>query len=75
MMRESGVVVSSGLGSHIEIGELMPGDDVGAGVVYVPKFGKREDGVITSWNDTYIFVRFRGSETPKACDPRDLEWP
>lgn len=30
-----------------------------------------EEGVITSWNDRYIFVRFRGPNGA-ACNPEDL---
>lgn len=50
--------------------------DVGRGVVYVPRFGPREDGVITSWNEEYVFVRYAGSlsERGVATYPRDLEW-
>jgi hypothetical protein len=48
--------------------------DVGRGVVYVPRHGSREDGVITSWNSHFVFVRYRGSETPKATNVLDLEW-
>jgi len=55
------------------LSELMP-SDVGRGVVYAPSHGPREDGAITSWNDTYIFVLYRGSTTSKATRPEDLEW-
>lgn len=52
--------------------------DVGRGVVYVAplkfKGGKAEDGVIVSWNSEYVFVRYSGSETPKATRPEDLVW-
>jgi hypothetical protein len=48
--------------------------DVGRGVVYIPRTDQPGDGVITSWNDTFIFVRYRGSEQPQATRPVDLEW-
>ena len=50
--------------------------DVGRGVVYRPQHdhGNAEDGVITSWSDRFIFVRYRGSETCRATHPLDLTW-
>lgn len=44
---------------------------VGAGVVYTSPAGG-EDGVITSVNDTYVFVRYRGDFGSKATRPEDL---
>lgn len=55
----------------------------GMEVVYIPRhlLGKseqmknRERGIITSFNDTYIFVRFGDELQSKACRPIDLfEW-
>lgn len=45
---------------------------IGAGVVYTPTM---EDGVITSVNEKYVFVRFRDSLSKwgVACNPWDLE--
>lgn len=48
---------------------------IGAPVVYTPGHGRREDGVIISVTDRYVFVRYSGSETPKATRPSDLGWP
>ena len=31
-----------------------------------------EKGLVTSVNETYVFVRFGGDAHSKACDPRDL---
>jgi hypothetical protein len=45
---------------------------VGAGVVYAPSSGKREDGVITSVNASYVFVRYAGDNGSKATNPADL---
>jgi replicative DNA helicase len=46
---------------------------VGSGVVYVPHLGGlREDGVITSVNADYVFVRYRGDQTSKATPPECL---
>ena len=46
---------------------------IGAGVVYDPKFGlPKEDGVITSVNDTYVFVRYSVQGRGIATYPEDL---
>lgn len=34
--------------------------------------GPSDIGVITSVNDTYVFVRYRSDTHSKATDPRDL---
>ena len=47
---------------------------IGKGVVYIPAHGKREDGMILSWNDKVIFVLFRGDAAPKAVRPENLDW-
>lgn len=46
---------------------------VGAGVVYEPADGRREDGVITSVNSMYAFVRFGTDAHSKATHPGQLE--
>ena len=46
----------------------------GRAVVYTPRVGPREDGVIASWNEAYIFVRYGADRTPKATDPNDLDF-
>lgn len=55
------------------ISDFTPGD----GVVYTPHDGggPKEDGVVTSVNDRYVFVRYRGSlsQYGTATDPADLE--
>lgn len=33
-----------------------------------------EDGVITSVNDAYVFVRYTGDAGSKATRPGDLDW-
>lgn len=49
--------------------------DIGRGVVYVPGHNaKHEDGIIRSWNESYVFVEYSGSRTPKATRPGDLVW-
>ena len=60
------------MGTKVRRGALTEADR-GRGVVYSHRHGA-EDGVITSWNDSYVFVRFRGSESSKACRDEDLNW-
>ncbi len=45
----------------------------GMGVVYTDGSGKREDGIITSFNDSYAFVRYAGDHYSKATQFEDLE--
>jgi hypothetical protein len=47
-------------------------DNIGRGVVYVPRHGKREDGRISSVNAYYVFVRYSGGVA--ATSPEDLVW-
>ena len=35
---------------------------------------RSEEGVITSWNDSVIFVQYKGDLGSKATYPKDLEW-
>lgn len=52
-------------------------NDIGRGVVYTPRFGPKEDGVITSFNDAYVFVRYKDQHPTahgKATKREDLEW-
>ncbi len=48
----------------------------GMAVVYIPWLGRREDGVVTSVAEQFVFVRFadqRPDAPGKACHPCDLE--
>lgn len=49
--------------------------DIGRSVIYrdFGGRGKIEEGVITSFNDHYVFVRYCG-ETSAATSREDLEW-
>jgi hypothetical protein len=52
-------------------------EDIGRMVVYTGNrypSGKREDGVITSFNDHCVFVRYKGDHFSKATSRQDLEW-
>jgi hypothetical protein len=58
----------------LDLSRLTP-VDIGRGVVYQSHAtSPREDGVITSYNDRFVFVRYRGSETSKATSACDLTW-
>jgi len=41
-------------------------------VVYDPGFGPREDGIISSVGEQYVFVRYKGDFFGKATDPARL---
>ena len=48
--------------------------DVGRSVIYKPT---GQEGGITSFNDTYVFVRFRDRHPTaggKSCKLEDLKW-
>jgi hypothetical protein len=47
---------------------------VGSLVVYRREYCAPEEGVITSVNDQYVFVRYGSQQTSQATDPRDLEF-
>ncbi len=51
--------------------------DVGRTVVYTGNTypgGKLEEGIITSFNNTVVFVRYGADYISKATSPTDLEW-
>ena len=49
--------------------------NVGRGVIYTAYDGApSEQGVITSANDNYVFVRYDGDQQSKATRPEDLRW-
>lgn len=49
--------------------------DIGRTVVYQDRGCMQiEEGVITSFNDAYVFVRYGSEHTPKATRRQDLEW-
>jgi hypothetical protein len=59
-------------GKMIEIPKLQP-HDVGRKVVYHREHCRREEGELSSWNQKYIFVRFKGP-TGEACEPADVSF-
>jgi hypothetical protein len=53
--------------------------DIGRKVIYRAKSGQLstlppEEGVITSFTDLFVFVRYGGDTHSKATRPNDLEW-
>ncbi len=45
--------------------------DIGRNVIYHREFCNRQVGQLSSWNDRYIFVRFKGPNG-EACEPADI---
>jgi hypothetical protein len=55
-------------------GRALKPSDIGCNVTYVPKYGQREHGKLSSYRDDgAIFVRFKGPGGER-CNPEDLEW-
>ena len=48
--------------------------DIGRAVCYKQGFDPVEEGVITSFNDNYVFVRYGSDKQSKATKRRDLAW-
>ena len=48
--------------------------DVGRNVTYTAHHGEKEHGVISSWNDSYVFVRYGMGSTAAATDPEQLSF-
>ena len=52
-------------------------DDIGRAVIYTGNRypgGKLEEGVITSFNERTVFVRYRGDVHAKGTSRQDLKW-
>lgn len=56
----------------IEINKLTQ-SDIGRNVIYHREFCDREVGKLSSWNDKYIFVRFKGPYG-ESCQPEDISF-
>jgi hypothetical protein len=49
--------------------------DIGRAVLYGPRHGQPlEEGVITSFNNVYVFVRYGSDKHSKATLRGDLRW-
>ncbi len=56
----------------IEISKLQD-SDIGRNVTYHRDFCNREFGKLSSWNDRFVFVRFKGPNG-EACEPCDVSF-
>lgn len=56
----------------IEIKKLTE-DDVGRKVTYHREHCRTEIGELSSWNEKFVFVRFKGP-TGEACEPGDVSF-
>lgn len=50
-------------------------NDIGRNVIYHREHCDRQFGKLSSWNDKFVFVRFKGP-TGESCEPGDVsfEW-
>jgi hypothetical protein len=49
-------------------------DDIGRSVIYRTAESEPEEGVITSFNGSYVFVRYGANQNSKATSRHRLEW-
>ena len=49
-------------------------NDIGRKVIYCGYAGEREDGIVTSFNDAFVFVRYGSGTTSAATKREQLEW-
>ncbi len=56
----------------IEISRLKESDK-GRKVVYHREFCNKEFGELSSWNNKFVFVKFKGP-TGEACEPTDISF-
>jgi len=53
--------------------ELLKESDKGKTVIYSPfDFSKPDKGIITGWDEKYIFVHFTNVNKPYPVNPEDL---
>lgn len=53
--------------------DLLTEKDVGRKVIYGREELPKQEGELTSWNDRYVFVKFKGPGG-EACDPGDVSF-
>lgn len=53
-------------------GRILDNPDKGRKVAYTPVHGERQIGIISSWNDSYVFVDYGAGA--QATRPGDLTW-
>ncbi len=56
----------------IDISKLTDADKE-RNIVYDREFSSRQYGKLSSWNDSYVFVRFKGPNG-EACEPADVSF-
>ncbi len=56
----------------IKINELKESDK-GRNVIYHREYCEQEVGQLSSWNEKYIFVRFKGPNG-ESCEPTDVSF-
>jgi hypothetical protein len=49
-------------------------EDIGRAVKYTAPHGAQEYGRITSYNDSFVFVRYGAGDTSAATKREQLEW-
>jgi hypothetical protein len=57
----------------IEISKLTE-EDKGREVAFDSPGSKREFGIISSWNERFIFVKYNGLQQSQATRPEDLRF-
>lgn len=48
--------------------------DIGRRVIYRPSHGDPTTGIISSFSDKFVFVRYSEGDTAAATKRKDLEW-
>lgn len=48
--------------------------DIGRKVIYQGGAGEPEEGIITSFNDAFVFVRYGAKYNSEATSRKDLHW-
>ena len=48
-------------------------NDIGRNVLYHREYSTPEVGRLSSWNEHYVFVQFKGPNG-EACDPEDVSF-
>jgi len=56
----------------INIKELKDSDK-GRNIIYNRQYCKEEIGKLSSWNEYYVFVRFKGPNG-ESCEPEDVSF-
>lgn len=52
--------------------EQLTEKDIGRGVIRMVPYREPEDGIITSFNSSYVFVKYKSSNQSQATKPEEL---